>query len=456
MNMEKCKQLYENGTILYQSGNEIQKRMAYQISLALEEVLGIKIPFSREIADEEAINWILCDESDCVDGSFLIRVCEKDVLLFADSYYGYEGIARALKTDAAKEILANVKGAVLQGKYTDYLGEFEQSNRYAYDRRGDHRVLFYNFLHHSGSGTRKDYLPNDIPADKRNVLQQEMIAQYLPDVVAGQELAYSKRYAMGLYDIALLLSDIGYKETIDPRVCNIREDLYGKGGKPFRVGQNTCFTRCNASPLFYNTKTTKCIKSDYYLFERHFDEDYPHKSAEEAASKALTWGVFESKKTKDRYIVISAHMSWGGGKMILHDQAVEVVALIEKLTAKYPYPVFFGGDINGNRGCQNYDHFVSPEVGYTDIQDHNVAKEFSSKVLPDKGYPCINEELGFMVPDKVHLRYISDEPHKNGIDHIFLPDPSKVEVNVFGVIVDECSLSASDHLPIFADFNLKK
>jgi endonuclease/exonuclease/phosphatase family metal-dependent hydrolase len=314
--------------------------------------------------------------------------------------------------------------------------------------------MFYNFLHHSGSGTRRDTIPEDIPADRRNVLQQEMIYQYQPDVVAGQELPHSKRRDVGFYDIALLLSDISYKETMDPRVCNIQTEIYGRGGKPFRVGQNTCYTRCNASPLFYNTKTTKCLKTDYYLFEHHFDEDYPHKSAGEAASKALTWGVFESKKTKERYIVISAHMSWGGGKFILRQQAEEVVALISKLVAKYPYPIFFGGDINGNRGSQNYDHFI--EVGYTDIQDHAVATEFSSKVLPDKGYPCINQELGFMVPDKVHLRYISDELHKNGIDHIFMPDPSNVDVKVFGVIVDECSLSASDHLPIFADFNLKK
>ena len=452
--MSIAKEKFANGTVLYQSGNEIQKRMAYQISLSLSDVLGMEIPFANAVRDEEAVNWVLCDNPDMTDGRFQIRVCDSDVMLYADSYYGYEGAARALKTSAAEEIFTLCEGACLEGSYIDYLKEFEQSNRYAYDKHGAHRVLFYNFLHHNGSGTRRDTIPEDVPADRRNLLQQEMIHQYQPDVVAGQELPYSKRVAAGFYDIALLLSDIGYKETIDPRVCNIEVDIYGIGGKPFRAGQNTYYTRCNASPLFYNTKTTKCLASEYYLFHRHFDADYPHKTSEEAASKALTWGVFESKKTKDRYIVISAHMSWGGGKFILLEQAKEVVALIDGLREKYPYPIFFGGDINGNRGSQNYDHFI--EVGYTDIQDHAIAKEFCSKVLPDKGYPCIDHALGFMVPDKVNLRYISDEPHKNGIDHIFLPDASGVDVNVFGVIVDECSLSASDHLPIFADFDFKK
>lgn len=445
----------ENGTVLYQSGNAIQKRMAYQISLSLHAATGVEIPFANAVRDENAVNWILCDDPEQNNGTFEIRVTEKDVLLYADSYYGYEGIARVLRTDAAREILSLTEGVTLRGSYLDHLREFEESNRYAYDKRGDYRVMFYNFLHHNGSGKRMPDHPNDIPADQRNVLQQEMIAQYLPDVVAGQELPYSKRFSAGLYDIALLLSDIGYKETIDPRVPNIEVDIYGIGGLPYKVGKNTFYTRCNASPLFYNTKTTKCLKSEYYLFHHHFDEDYPHKSSGEAASKALTWGVFESKKTKQRYIVISAHMSWGGGKFILRQQAEEVVALIDTLRAKYPYPVFVGGDINGNRGSQNYDHFVSPEVGYRCIQDHRLAQEFCSDTLPSKGYPCMSTTLGFMVPDRVNLRRISDEPHKNGIDHIFLPDPSGVDVRVFGVIVDECSLSASDHLPIFADFNLK-
>lgn len=446
---------FENGTVLYQSGNPIQKRMAYQISLSLANVTGLDIPFANTVRDENAVNWILCDDNEQANGSFEIRVCDKDILLYADSYYGYEGIARVLRTEKANEILAHTEGATLKGSYLEHLKEFEDSNRYAYDKHGDHRVMFYNFLHHNGSGTRQPALPKDVPADQRNILQQEMIAQYRPDVIAGQELPYSKRYDVGYYDIAILLSDIGYKESIDPRVPNIETELYGNRGRPYKQGKNTYFTRCNASPLFYNTKTTKCIKSEYYLFRHHFDEDYPHKSAEEAASKALTWGVFESKKTKQRYIVISAHMSWGGGEFIRLRQAEEVVALIDGLQAKYPYPVFFGGDINGNRGSQNYDHFVSPEVGYRCIQDHKLAKEFCSQILPDKGYPCFDETLCFMVPDKVNLRIISDEPHKNGIDHIFLPDTDRVDVRVFGVIVDECSLSASDHLPIFADFNLK-
>ena len=35
-----------------------------------------------------------------------------------------------------------------------------------------------------------------------------------------------------------------------------------------------------------------------------------------------------------------------------------------------------------------------------------------------------------------------------------MTNADNVEVNVYGVVVDHCSQSGSDHYPIFADFNL--
>ena len=40
------------------------------------------------------------------------------------------------------------------------------------------------------------------------------------------------------------------------------------------------------------------------------------------------------------------------------------------------------------------------------------------------------------------------------IDHIMMTNSDNVEVNVYGVVVDECSMAGSDHYPIFADINL--
>ena len=42
----------------------------------------------------------------------------------------------------------------------------------------------------------------------------------------------------------------------------------------------------------------------------------------------------------------------------------------------------------------------------------------------------------------------------NCIDHIMLTNGDNVKVGVYGVVVDECSMSGSDHYPIFVDVTL--
>jgi endonuclease/exonuclease/phosphatase family metal-dependent hydrolase len=44
--------------------------------------------------------------------------------------------------------------------------------------------------------------------------------------------------------------------------------------------------------------------------------------------------------------------------------------------------------------------------------------------------------------------------NNNNIDRILLTHAEGVKVGVYGVVIDECSMSASDHYPIFADVTL--
>ena len=43
---------------------------------------------------------------------------------------------------------------------------------------------------------------------------------------------------------------------------------------------------------------------------------------------------------------------------------------------------------------------------------------------------------------------------RNSVDHITVSN-NDLMIGVFGVVVDECTRSASDHLPIFIDFSAK-
>ena len=168
----------------------------------------------------------------------------------------------------------------------------------------------------------------------------------------------------------------------------------------------------------------------------------------DAASKSLTWGVFESLETGERYIAISTHMCTRSDK-IRGLQAKEAVALISELVEEYNYPVLFGGDMNGKSGNLNYDYFVSDEVGYKSLQDHALADTFTSNLLSSHGYP--GHTAGVLTTGNPP----SVMPKKGmSIDQIFTTNHSNVTFKVYGIIADMCSLRGSDHLPLFVDFNI--
>lgn len=425
---------FDGAVVLYASGNFIQKRMAYRIACAISEKTRESVTFGKEKLRRSAVNLQLKDDKKLKDGSWRITVKGNRATFSAGSYYGYYGIMQFLSTDAADEFYDLPDGYVKEGSYRDTvdLEPLKSASRYAYDKRGEVRVMFYNVLFGAYTWWRKREDGNplrDVPPDHRNALQWKMVEQYLPDVMGCQEFDGSKRgiYACEYSALDALLEQAGYRESC-PRDARLH---------PF----------FNNTPLFYNPKTTKCIKSEYYWYENQIDEENAHNcSPMDCASKALTWGVFEDKRTCKRYIVVNTHMATRSNG-IRGLQAAEAVALVTSLVEKYNAPVFLGGDFNGDTKSAN--HICFREAGYADVAEDALATEFSSNIVPHHVYPCFDPSLGFMQPDA------NDFFSNAHVDRIMLPDAEQVRVKVYGVVVDECTMSASDHYPIFADVDLK-
>ena len=168
---------FDKSIVLYTSGNFIQKRMAYRISCALSKMTGMEIPFGKETIKRTAAKFVLKDNKTLTKGDWKIAIKGKTVTMSAGSYYGYYGIAQFLETEAAEELYALPDGYEKIGSYKDTvdLEPLKASARYAYDKQGDIRVMFYNVLFghkaNSWDGSRQFRVP---PAD-RNALQAEMI-----------------------------------------------------------------------------------------------------------------------------------------------------------------------------------------------------------------------------------------------------------------------------------------
>ena len=468
--------------IAYNGDSYIQKCFAMEIRSEIEFMLGADLLlWDIAYGAEEGQAYITFEQDDELQkGKWEIRPHEEGIIIAANGYYGFEAAMTAfVKAKNGEGYFDLAPNDVLGGDYLDTIGraEYNQSHKYAYNNLGEYRVMLYNALFWDSADG------NYFPAQERNRVQVEMIAEYMPDVLGLQEFNISKR--SGLYAMPKLLEELGYVETVDPIVNNTGNTDYwlggavydsdgnligykpGKGNRPgyeidaSKYGFET--TYYNHTPLFYNTATTKYITGAYYWYENQWDLGelvtdeygtyYPsthENSAGDAGSKSLTWGLFESLETGEQYIVISTHMCTRSD-YIRGLQAQEVVALVDELEATYGCPVIFGGDMNGNgkRNSANYTLFMG-DAGYTSMQDHGVAEVYTSMLLSSHGYPDHNGTI-LTTGGAPSVCNVGDS-----IDHIFFTnyDPEVVSVKVYGIIADMCSLRGSDHLPLFVDFSI--
>ena len=467
--------------VIRHNGETVPMRTATYLANEIQKATGVELDVIRGASDESTAQIVIAEGSNLGDGAWTIAVAGTTITVSAKDYYGYSAAVEYFKKSISKEKTYPFKdGYFASGDYISGATGVYTSTKYAFDRQGEHRVMFYNVLFKDTATSWDGSTQYSIPAAARDELQAEMVAVYLPDVLGCQEFDSTRRGGAtdGAGGLSGLLREMGYAETVDPRVKNAYSksekipgtdasltvegaepgtllDGYGTSGATKVNYGNVTYTYYNCTPLFYNTATTKLIASEYYWYKSQWDRKVEENvSMPSGWSKSATWGVFESLETGERYAVISTHMCTRSD-FIRGLQAEEIESLVNRIVSEYGCPVFLGGDLNGNLGDANYDHFV--EAGYRSLQDNALGTVHTSAYDTMHGYPSFDSSLGMMTPGlntAASIARIQQRENKNSIDQIFSVNGTGVAISVFGVVVDDMTLSGSDHLPTFTDFSL--
>ena len=524
-----------NKFTIVSDGSYLLKRMTNIVRTSLQEATGLKpATATKEVLGATSVirlQLIDKEEADTGDnewiepGKWTIEFVGPDAdsdaakgfTIKASSYYGFIDAANWFKTSLTKYGFYSLGKTDIMNGNGDYIESITakyEGTRYCYDKQGDTRVMFANVLFNSSAGGENpgDYVYS-VPVAERDQIQALMFAEYMPDVLGCQEFNYTRRgnteaaALAGRGGLAAELTKLGYIEAVDPVVRNAYQtneiipgtdaSLTVPGAEPgtplMGYGTNGAhnvngiYTFYNNAPLFYNSKTTKLLEAEYYWYKNQWDKGmlkdengetivHPNSNGD-AGSKAATWGVFESLESGQKYIVISTHMCTRSD-YVRELQGIEIVALIKDLVARYDCPVFFGGDMNGNRNGSNYNVFVAEDTweskyrtdadgnplqieggGYTSLQDNPITKIYSSNLISSHGYPDYDSESRLMTPGRNDITKVTfvdpENPSKSSIDQIFVTNlGDDIILNVYGTVVDDCSLSSSDHLPLYVDFHI--
>ncbi len=472
--------------VIKHNKSALQERVAYEIQKAIYGATGKELTVTGNTVADGTPTIVFRTDLTLKKGTWSVTSDgDKTITVAANGYYGFYDSANFFK-DAIDAYGYYSFEVVHTGDYLDHVRGNKEATKYAYDQKGDLRVMFLNVLFGSVEPTA------------RNSLQGYLINEYRPDVLGCQEFNYTKRGEWdhkekeGKGGLVEILMELGYEEAIDPRVRNAYpfnkvipgtegyghltqpEDYigpndsikgYGPGGTSVTVNGETFNTFYNNAPLFYNTATTEKLDAGYHWYKNQWnrievgeDGKYIHdNSPMDCGSKAATWGVFRDKETGEKYIVISTHMCTRSD-YVRGLQGQEIVDLINDLVAEHDCPVFFGGDMNGNIGDSNYDLFI--REGFLSMQDtliggKHIATDFTSDLRTNAAYPDLDSNH-IMKPVGSDPHPVVQEEDKNSIDQIFMINgEDDVEVGVFAVVVDDIARSSSDHMPIFIDFSFK-
>lgn len=398
-------------TIVKDSGDYMQKRYCILLKELLAKISGGE-PAVSEKKRGSGGNLMINIDGTVGDGNFRISVSGADITVSFADYYGFEAALEWLSREYESRGYFDFRdGTEVNGSYTLYLDKTTSSDEYAFGREGAVRVMFNNILWHDSSGMTGQ-LGRDIPSAERHRLTAEMAAVYQPDVFGMQEVHQTER--SGRNGVVMLLADAGYKEAINPNVLGMTS---------------------SCTPIFYREDAVTLIASGFKIFD--------NQPTNPDTSKSFTWGVFESKADSSRYMVVSTHLCTEDDE-IGALQATELLEVVNAVTAEYDCPVIVGGDFNAAYDEKTYKTFTET-AGYLNARE---LAAVSTKVRSYQTYPKYDQQLGIMQP----VGDITID-NRGSVDHIILSSADKLTVNVFGVVVDECSRSASDHLPIFMDFD---
>ena len=232
-------------------------------------------------------------------------------------------------------------------------------------------------------------------------------------------------------DVAALLSfhkaDVfGLQEALIGQIEDIQSRLPHM--KWIGVGRDDGKKAGEYSPLFYNSKKYKALKSGWFWLSQ--TPEKPGLGWDAACNRTCTWLLLETDKKDRRFMVFNTHFDHMGVKA----RTESAKLILKKIKELNPtnLPVILTGDFN-----------LTPEQEPIAI----ITKELndSRSVSAEAPYGPTGTFNGFKF----------DSPLKERIDYIFVNN--LVEVKQYGVLTDSKDLRyPSDHLPVFVNLELKK
>ncbi len=182
------------------------------------------------------------------------------------------------------------------------------------------------------------------------------------------------------------------------------------------------------SPLFYNSKKFKALKSGWFWLSQ--TPEKPGLGWDAACNRICTWLLLEADKKDQQFMVFNTHFDHQG-TTARAESAKLILQKIKELN-RDNLPVILTGDFN-----------LTPEQEPISV----ITKELkdSRSISKEAPYGPAGTFNGFKF----------DSPLKDRIDYVFVND--RVEVKQYGVLSDSKDQRyPSDHLPVFVNFELKK
>ncbi len=191
------------------------------------------------------------------------------------------------------------------------------------------------------------------------------------------------------------------------------------------IGRENGRHRGEHSAIFYlKDKYNLIDQGNFWLSET---PDVPSVGWDANCKRICTWGIFENKATKERYMHINTHFDHIG--VVARHKSVEMI--IEKAKSLPDIPVVFTADMNVIEGGKNYKQFVNSNYFY---------------------------DTKYLAPDTMNkCTFHSTEPDKHEgdvIDYIMVND--KWTVQKYRVMTEGIDgRFVSDHFPIYALVEIK-
>ena len=240
-----------------------------------------------------------------------------------------------------------------------------------------------------------DYFNNPIPLREDRLTG--VFLKYSPDVLGMQEVTDNWHTS----------------KTFD----KLREDY-------FILGDNLA-NYVNYLPLAIKKKYT--ILAEGYEAFRDTPSD----------AKGITWAVIQDNETKEICAVCNTHM-WYGLNEIKWENAMELIALMKYIQAKYNCIVFTFGDFNCNIG--EYSFEILKFGGAKNLYD----------LTDDKDNISTYHGPQSRMEDGTIYSNLSEEGPEESIDH-FIALGDNFRVIRHRLVTDKDALDVTDHCPLYVD-----